>query len=848
MADSVARIRILGDSKDGQRAMKEYAQSVLEAEKSHDSFNKSMAGVGSTGLKTLGLLPIAGIAAGLGVAGGLAVIPLALAAVGIAALKTNQEVVNAFSDAGDTAKTVFTNAVQPLVPFMVQTASKLSGTMKSIGPDLQAMFADAVPGLNLFVDGVTGMVTNLMPGLRTAVRSSYSVFEGLADLMRSAGTGISEFFQNLSGGSKGAGILLTELGTIIQNLLSFAGSLLSRLSNAFDNNFGQVRQILAQVEEAILKVADGALPVLGTAVTGALNVVSTLIKVIEPFAGIIGTAGAAMLVAAGAAKALGLAWTGATTAASLFTAKGAIATGLSSVASSVENVALKGGMMAESLTSSSRAGMGLVSAGTAVSGVLSGIGAWLPVVGIGIAALGIAFAVTAQNAEELARKAEGNASNLIKGGLAADMTRKHLAALGDENVRLTSEQGRLEDQIKVSGTAAGTYAGKLDEVKGKLAMNADEIRKTKEEYEKQKAALTGSALAQVNYNEEVQKHGPLSAEATRAAGVWRSEIDKDAEAQRNAAAAIQTTNEKLLEQENQLLAAIGTEFGYNRAVEDLTAKQNALNETLKTHNATSAEAKAAMDALNQSSLTAISAAGAYAAANYKGSDSNVKAQITSAAMNAEALRQIDIFGAKAPPAVMQFVAQLDNASLSALGVQRTVNGAGETILRLHGKDVNIGVIDHATGPAMFIDGQVRSIKDKVVTITVVHRGDVYSSYDSTGRKVGMDFKAVGGYLRPNVPTVVGENGPELIFPSRADYVATAEESKKIASGAGRPMSVDTSVGAGSSGAVTIINTITIGDVITQAKDARQLVDEMFPAIEQKLLTKSRRNGRGIGIG
>lgn len=41
-------------------------------------------------------------------------------------------------------------------------------------------------------------------------------------------------------------------------------------------------------------------------------------------------------------------------------------------------------------------------------------------------------------------------------------------------------------------------------------------------------------------------------------------------------------------------------------------------------------------------------------------------------------------------------------------------------------------------------------------------------------------KAVGGHMRARVPTLVGERGPEMIYPSRAGWVAHANQAKRLA--------------------------------------------------------------------
>ena len=52
-------------------------------------------------------------------------------------------------------------------------------------------------------------------------------------------------------------------------------------------------------------------------------------------------------------------------------------------------------------------------------------------------------------------------------------------------------------------------------------------------------------------------------------------------------------------------------------------------------------------------------------------------------------------------------------------------------------------------------------------------------YSATGVIQPEQKKAVGGWVRPNIPTLVGERGPELLYPSRAAWVAHNENVRRL---------------------------------------------------------------------
>ncbi|MBB5804653.1 putative nucleic acid-binding Zn-ribbon protein [Saccharothrix ecbatanensis] len=824
--------------------MREYAQSVKETEDAHDKLSATLSSYGKTSAKILGAMPALGMAAGAGVAAGLMAIPVALGVVAAAVLSNNEEVRSAYSDLWDDVKVIAQDAVAPLADTFVSIAKELGSTAREIKPDLEAMFLAAEPGLRELGSGVSDFIKNAMPGFRKAVESSYDPLKAMRSLMGDTGEGFNDFFTNISAGSKSSATLITELGRIIQTVLGFAGSILAKLANAFEGNFGQIREIISQVTSSLSSLADGALPVLGTAVTAALSVVSSLLKAFEPFAGVLGTVAASMLVAATAGKALGAAW-------AFMSAGGAIAASLQGVSTRVSNVALSAGVLTESLTGSANAGEKVATAGSKVGTILTGLGKSLPIVGIAVTVFALAWEQSSKSMEEASKRGGTLAESLIKGGNEADNARKKINDLVAENTKYQTQLNELERQQKGAGKAAGTFAKEIRDLHEKIDTNNATIDASRKSYDEIKGSLTGVQLAHVNLNEAIEKHGATSVEAQIAGAALRAETDKSAESQRLAAEAIKTTTQRLIEQFNQQMAMLGSDLAYRDSVNATADAQKKLAETIATNGATSEEAADATRALERAQLNQINSAAQLAAATYTGTNETKRGELAMQAATRETLNLAAANNGNLSPSLLNAVRNMNATQLQAAGVTARINETGQAVINLPGgKTVVLGMNDYANWPLQEAINKLQNIHSKTVTVRV--NNDVYTSYYG-GRPTGMQFKAKGGHMKPNMPTVVGEEGMEMIWPSKSGYVQTADEVKDFLgmmrsvgplAMSSVPTLSDVPMNAGSSSTSVGSINITINSSSSSPED---ISDSVIRKIEQKLVrrTNIRTGGRGI---
>lgn len=842
---------MLGDSTDGQRAMREYARSVQEAQKATEKYNDKLSAVGKSSMKVLGALPLAGMAAGAGVAAGLAAIPIALAAVAAFALSSNEEVKESFADLWSEVKSTAEDAAAPLADSFIDMANDLKQTVRDIQPDLRQMFSAAEPGLDHLNRGINDLIRNAIPGMNKAVQESEDTFEGLANLLSSAGKGISDFFRNLSQGSHGSGILLTELGQIIQTLLGFAGSMLAKLSNAFSGNFSQISEIVDTAASALEEFADGALPILASAATAGLNALTGLLKALEPFSGVLGIAAAAMLTASVAGKGLNLVWDGLSGAASLFSSKGGIATGLRNIASSADDAALKAGGFAEKMTGSSKAGMGFVNAGTAVSGALSGIASSLPAVGGALAVVGVLMGTLIYQQHQLSASGDALATSLAKGGDEAKRSAveyaKHnqeLAEAKKVNEAFTASNDGLSD----SAVAAANALYEKQKV----------VDQDKKSWDELLSKMTPVERKQAEYNRAVAEFGPASSQAMSAGAAWRAEVDKTAQAQTDAANATKSHTDRMIEQHNQLMVMLGSDLAYRNAVNATADAERAAAKAISEKGASSEEAADAVRSLEGAQLNQIRSAGELAAATYRGTNETERARLATEAMQRESLNLAAANNGALSPSLLNTVRNMNATQLQAMGVTARVNETGQAVLRLpNGKTITLGMNDYANWPLQSAINNLSQIRDKTVTVRVNMVDGTRSSVNQSGQQFGTKFYAKGGSMTPRTPTVVGEEGPEMIWPNKRGYVTTAKETddlfrsmamtRSMALGQGvQPMATPINSNVSTMTEVRQGDTINVsfGNIVTQAKDADELVRELAPKIEEKILRSSRiRTGR-----
>lgn len=735
---------ILGIDK-GSQAFDKVGNSAERAGQKLDRF-------GSLAIKSMLGIEAAGVAAGVAITGALAGAPLLFGGIAAAAVASNLEVKDSFKNLASEVKSDVKSLAEPLAGDFVDIANDLSVAWEQrFAPALRMAFTDprTMGGVKALTTGVTQLASNALPGLLSLLVESEPAVEGLRSAMADTGTGFTEFARNISDSSESAGRIVAGFGRITSDALGDVGSLLGRLSDSVAPHMGQIEQLFDSTTDSALNLASNALPVLSSASGATLGVLNSVLGVLEPISGTLGTGLGLTLAAAGG-------WRVLTGAGNAFTKL--------DLGGRLERTALSAGVMAESLTGSATAGERVATTGSRMAGVLRGVGQAIPFVGAAAVGLSLVLDAVNQDMEDAAAESKVWAENLLKGGAAADSTRKQIANLNGENARYAREIDELKAKQVDSGRAAGGYAASIEDLQGKIAANNDKIRDTRQLYDDMVSKLTGAQLAQVRYNEAVEKYGEKSPEAIAAGAALRAAIDKEAESQRNAADAVKTHTDRLAEQQNIKLGAIGAEINHQAALLGVEQAQKAYADAVAKGGASTLEARNALNSYEGALLSAVQAAGARSQAENAAASDSERSRLATEAQDRAILSLAASAGNSAPPALQKMVAGLNGAALAAAGVTIKVNEAGHAVVTMpDGKQVTI-TGENAQALAAIAAVNAAVVRDKTFYINQIIRTDRQASYP------GGPGYARGGEVEAGREYKVNEEGIETFVPTTPGVV------------------------------------------------------------------------------
>ncbi|HEV2778542.1 MAG TPA: hypothetical protein VGX25_04005 [Actinophytocola sp.] len=751
-------------------------RSVDQTAKKLDSFGKTSTAalVGTVG---------AAAAAGAGIAAALGGTALLVGGLGVAAAASNTAVSDSFTDLWHNIQTGTRESAQVLVPGLVGISDQLADTFDEVQPRLVGMFADTMPGLQHLTDGFTGFIRETMPGLEKAVASSEPVLEAVRDVAIDTGKGVTDFFTGVSSGSESSAQILRVFGGIARDVLGFTGDLLARLANEGAPSVQRLGEVISQLLGVITQLSAGALPVLFQAAGAGLNVFSGLLTMIGGSSAQLGPLIGLVISAGVAFKALDV------------ITFGGLSAQFGRLKAEIGAAHTVGGKL--------RAGLG---------GLLTGIGP----LGVAAGGLGVMLGVLGARQQEAAQRAAEHRARIesltdalvASGGVINDnIAQGQVKAAQDAGLyevvgRLGVSSRTLTEALLGNKSAIGEVNAGFDRFGITMGGTNHVFAESLDRFKGMKGQDSLGGLARVAV-EAKGKFGELSGgmlEAKDAAGEIATKHHEAASATDRHTAAMARLQEQLLGFVNKDLAyrqAVNAEReAVDQAAEAVRKKaeaDTAVTETVRQYGEKSAEAAAAVEkqkeaaeavtganlGWEQSMVNTVARAGELAESQYRGSDAAEAARLRVDAQNREIIRLAELAGDAAPPALRQMILGMDASTRAALGVTSTVNAAGQAVLRLpNGKEIVLTAADQATPVVRNIKTSMDLIKDKTVTVTVrqaILKEARYGGLEPSER-------AEGGPVKANLPYWVGERGPELIFPDRDGFVATAAQSRAIAGG------------------------------------------------------------------
>ncbi|MGZ3141900.1 hypothetical protein ACVDFE_07855 [Lentzea chajnantorensis] len=670
-----------------------------------DGHDKAGAAAGRHAASLLKLVGTLGVTNGAMLAGGViagaavAALPVAAIAAAGVLLANNQAVADSYGDLADGVVRDARAMAQPLEDDLVRASDKLAASWYRMRPALHAVFADSEPAVRELTAGVTGFAENAVPGMATAVRRSEPVMVGWRRLLADTGTGFSEFFTNVSSDTESTGENIAAFGKAIRTVMSSSGTLLQQLSTNFAPYAADFADVFERVLHVVTEFSDGALPVLGTSLGVALDVLQAVLSVVEPIADEVGTLTGVLLSGAAAWK--------------VYSA----AIGLVSkvpVASALTNSVVAAGPLTGML---SKLGLG---AGAAASGAGALTGALSPL-GIGLAATALLMGTYAMQQKKLADDADDFVKGIAKGGDAAKSAMdKHVAATRSlDDLIKKRDEWNASDQARALG-ADDVIGGRMNDEIYALGQAVDTTRAA---WDKYRDSVGPVERAQADLNFAIARYGKESPQATAAASGYRDEVAKQEAASRDAADAVKSHTDKLLEQQSIMLGSVSAGVNYRSALLGLEQAQKGLNDAVQRSGRDSLEARTAQNQYEQSLLNVVGAAAKLAEAEHAGADAATMSKAVTEAQTREILNLAAAAGTNAPPALQKMVAGLDGAALAAMGVTVKVDETGKAVFRMpDGKEI---VITGQNADAMRKIEEVNAaeLKAKTLYINTVMRAE-----------------------------------------------------------------------------------------------------------------------------
>lgn len=216
---------------------------INTAEKSLSKF-RGAALKGAAGLAALNSAATLGHAAVILLASAIALLPLALAGIGIAGAAMHKEVRTAFGDLKKDALSTLKDIGKPLVGPLVDGAKSLGRAFQSVAPYLKQISREAAPLVRGFFAKVEAFADKVGPKLPAMFRNAIPVLQGFMALFGRIGKSLGDLFSGdlLSGGNLKAS--LTAAGEVI-------GGFIDRIREVADILAPFIQQVAAGLQPVV---------------------------------------------------------------------------------------------------------------------------------------------------------------------------------------------------------------------------------------------------------------------------------------------------------------------------------------------------------------------------------------------------------------------------------------------------------------------------------------------------------------------------------------------------------------------------------------------------------------------
>ncbi|QYN26683.1 hypothetical protein [Amycolatopsis sp. DSM 110486] len=721
-------------------------------------------------------LPAAATVGAVGASVALAAVPALFVGLGVAALKGNQQIDDAFEHTSDHVLTSVTRMSQGLRDPILKANDAVVASFDRLQPEIQTAMDYSSGSVEDLVGTVTDLAENAMPGLVVAAKSAQAPLKGVHDFAGQAGAGVTDFFVNLSDGSESAGKSIATTGGVVRDLEGFAGSLLAELANGSTTVLPKFAATLHTAEDTVLTLAHNGMPALQGASSGALSVIEGGLGIVNAFAqGLgawaqpLGNVGGTLFATNSVLKLFGTSLT-------------QTGFGVNALAKTVQDGDQKISPFKAALNDADKNGSSKLKAGlnSLVSNGLNPLGLVLTAGSFLLSAFG-------QAQEKAAEYAAAHKENVRQ---LTDALRQDSGVLGDHTNQVNSQaladknasanlasfgqnlataklaiQGNSQAYDKLRFAAGATLAtiadqaGVNDDQKQALIDIGHQSLETGKNYDQLKddVLAAGKTFDSTGESAEMFSDAQQSAieQLLNGTGAVGEQINAYKQAHQqyldSESALTQLTAAQI---ENRDATAAATQEIYTQQNAQLGYRGAVLNtkQALTDYTKTSTDGKATEDQ-KASALLRVEQAfqaqeqAAYQAA-YANSTATSDAQRTAeafAAQNRETVNLANSMSGRLPASVQDTISKFDVATARAAGLTVGIDNTGKAVYRLpNGKTILIKADTQAARDA--VNGIVRDINGRVAYITVktINGGSSTTRFGSVGAGRGQNAVATGG--------------------------------------------------------------------------------------------------------
>lgn len=684
--------------------------------------------------------------------GALSAVPVAFAGMAVAMLRDTDAVSNKWGAFSGTVVTDAQTMSMSLQGEVVGAIDDMGAAWTRLKPQVAAAMQGGAPAIREVTGAATDLAENAMPGLIVAAQRSGDAIHGLRVFAGQTGQGLSDMFVNMSAGSTASGRDMVILGGTVQTLLGRIGQLGANLANAGEGPLRSFDVIVDQLSGTLVDATAS-----GSGTVGMLQGFSTagsgLVTILHG------------VVAAAAMLPPGITEIGGSIAAT-------------SMLASKFGVDATAGF--DGFTKKVGEAKGASAKFTASwTGIASGLfnPAALAVVG-----LGIGLDILGQSQERAAKYAANHRDNVREltqairednGALGENVAKVNVKALTDKNAAnnlKTFGSGLGDAKLAIEGNSAAydrlNYSSRaqLDTLGKSMNLNDDnrkalrdlgtEALTTGKSYDQFDNSITGmvDALGGPGGN-ALHEHINAIINANAAVGEQINSQKAAMEAYYQSEGALTGLSEAQIKARDATVAhtqanmeAVGGELGYRGAV--LATKQAVADytKTNQDHKASEDQKAQALLGAEQAMYQQVQAAGQAAAATYKGTNENERAQIAAAAMNRETVNLANTWQGALPASLQSGISKMTVAEAKAAGLTIGIDNTGAAVYRLpNGKYINIdSSADRAAAQVQNLRDMINQLHDRDIKIvTTYFYGTVGKGQSLTGPAVA---RAQGGLV------------------------------------------------------------------------------------------------------